>query len=203
MESIYGNQREAMDRVLSQLLAAVEAYGREWEEAHGEKLFEHLSWRIKEEESMRRKLASRGLEATPYQALRGARDALGLRIVCLFIDDVYENAARLKALPGCEVVQEKDYIRDAKPNGYRSYHIILRVRTEEADVEGNAPGFFYVEVQLRTIAMDTWAALEHEMKYKREIASPELIAQELHRVANELASCDVSMQTLKHIIRGI
>ena len=62
------------------------------------------------------------------------------------------------------VVQEKDYIRDAKPNGYRSYHMILDVETEETDVEGNTPGHYYVEIQLRTIAMDTWAALEHELK---------------------------------------
>ena len=92
------------------------------------------------------------------------------------------------------VTEEKDYIKNAKPNGYRSYHIILSVASEIRD--------FYAEVQLRTIAMDTWAALEHELKYKRDIAEPELIIEELKRCANELAACDVSMQTLKTLIRG-
>jgi ppGpp synthetase/RelA/SpoT-type nucleotidyltranferase len=68
-------------------------------------------------------------------------------------------------------------------------------------VDGQTPGHFFVEVQLRTIAMDTWAALEHEMKYKKNISNPEMIAQELRRCANDLAACDVSMQTLRRLIR--
>lgn len=79
--------------------------------------------------------------------------------------------------------------------------MILDVETDEPDVDGNTPGHYYVEIQLRTIAMDTWAALEHEMKYKKSIENQELIIQELRRCANELAACDVSMQTLKRIIR--
>ena len=107
----------------------------------------------------------------------------------------------IKALPGCTVVREKDYIKNAKPNGYRSYHMVLDVESPEADIDNNSPGHYYVEIQLRTIAMDTWAALEHELKYKKNISNPELITQELHRCANELAACDVSMQTLKQLIR--
>lgn len=79
--------------------------------------------------------------------------------------------------------------------------MILEVEVDEPDVDGNTPGHYYVEIQLRTIAMDTWAALEHEMKYKKSIENQELIIQELRRCANELAACDVSMQTLKRIIR--
>ena len=79
--------------------------------------------------------------------------------------------------------------------------MILEVEADEPDVDGNTPGHYYVEIQLRTIAMDTWAALEHELKYKKSIENQELIIQELRRCANELAACDVSMQTLKRIIR--
>jgi GTP pyrophosphokinase len=129
-------------------------------------------------------------------------DAIGLRVVCLFIDDVYENVALLKSLPGCTVVREKDYIRDAKPNGYRSYHMILDVASDEADVDGAVPGHYYVEIQLRTIAMDTWAALEHQMRYKNrsERANDSLIISELKRCADELASTDLSMQTIRDMI---
>ena len=79
--------------------------------------------------------------------------------------------------------------------------MILEVEADEPAVDGNTPGHYYVEIQLRTIAMDTWAALEHEIKYKKSIENQELIIQELRRCANELAACDVSMQTLKRIIR--
>lgn len=79
--------------------------------------------------------------------------------------------------------------------------MILDVERPEEDIVGNTPGHYYVEIQLRTIAMDTWASLEHEMKYKHQIKNPEMIGKELKRVADELASCDVSMQTLRHLIR--
>ncbi len=199
--SIYGICHESLYSVMNRLVSQIETYSRDYESANGERLYEHLRYRIKSEESMLDKLRRQGLEPTPMNALRKLTDAIGLRIVCLFIDDVYENAARIRAIPGVRVAQEKDYIRNAKPNGYRSYHMILDVETEELDIEGHAPGHYYVEIQLRTIAMDTWAALEHELKYKKSIRNPEMITQELHRCANDLAACDVSMQTLKRIIR--
>ena len=201
--SIYEGYYDTMIQVMEYIAHQIEANSRRYEMEHGNKLYEHLNYRIKGDGSMRDKLLKHGLEPNAYNALRKVKDSIGLRVVCLFIDDVYENVALLKSLPGCTVVQEKDYIRDAKPNGYRSYHMILDVVTDAPDVDGNNPGHYYVEIQLRTIAMDTWAALEHELKYKKNIANPELITQELHRCANELASCDVSMQTLKKIIRSL
>ena len=201
--NIYESYYDTMIQVMEHIAHQLEANSRRYETEHGDKLYEHLNYRIKGDESMRDKLAKRGLAPTAYNALRKVKDSIGLRVVCLFIDDVYENVALLKSLPGCSVVQEKDYIKDAKPNGYRSYHMILDVVTDAPDVDGKNPGHYYVEIQLRTIAMDTWAALEHELKYKKNIANPELITQELHRCANELASCDVSMQTLKKIIRSL
>lgn len=197
--NIYGKYYETMVNVMSDIVRRIEDSSRQ----HGDKLYEHLNCRIKDDGSMQEKLIKHGKEPNTYNALRAVTDSIGLRIVCLFIDDVYENVNLIKSLPNCTVVQEKDYIQNAKPNGYRSYHMILDVETDAADVDGNAPGHYFVEVQLRTIAMDTWAALEHELKYKKNISNPELIAQELHRVANELASCDVSMQTLRKIIRTL
>lgn len=192
--NIYGDYYDTMTKVMNDLVQKIEK--------NSENHVEHLRYRIKSEKSVREKLARTGREPTAYNALRSLTDSIGLRIICLFIDDVYENVDRLKALPGCTVVTEKDYIQNAKPNGYRSYHMILDVTTDAPDVDGNTPGHYYVEVQLRTIAMDTWAALEHEMKYKKSITDQEMIVKELQRCANELAACDVSMQTLRKIIRG-
>lgn len=201
--SIYGEYRQAMEAVMAEMAGYIEARSREHEAEHGDKLYEHLNCRIKGEDSMREKLSTRGLAPTPRNALREVTDAIGLRVVCLFIDDVYAIVDHIRAFPGCTVVREKDYIRSAKPNGYRSYHMILDVPSNERDIDGHTPGHYFVEVQLRTIAMDTWAALEHELKYKKHIMSPDLIARELHRCANELAACDVSMQTLRQIIRKL
>ena len=197
---IYGSYRPAMERVMNELVSRIEKSTRT---EKGEKLYEHLAFRIKSDESMREKLKRKNLEETTQNALRKTKDSIGLRVVCLFIDDVYECVRRIRMFPRYTVVTEKDYIQNAKPNGYRSYHMILDAVTDEPDAEGQTPGHYYVEVQLRTIAMDTWAALEHELKYKKNISSPEMIIQELHRCANDLAACDVSMQTLRRIIREL
>ena len=136
---------------------------------------------------MQEKCRRQGLPETEESALVRIHDAIGLRVVCAFLDDVYAMRDALASADGVEIVQEKDYIRAAKPNGYRSYHMILRL-----------DGYF-AEIQLRTISMDTWAALEHHLTYKKGEPGA-LIRQELKRCADELASTDVSMQTLRDMI---
>ena len=201
MESIYGQYESNLERLMQDVTSKIEQYSKEHEEKTGEKMYEHLSCRIKSDGSMREKLKKKSLPENAYSALRSVKDSVGFRIVCLFIDDVYQNVEKIRNISGCKIVKEKDYIKNVKPNGYRSYHMILDFETEFPDIEGNVPGHYYVEVQLRTIAMDTWAALEHELKYKKNISNPEIILSELGRCANELASCDVSMQTIKNMIR--
>ncbi len=204
--SIYGDFQPVLEDVAALLLGRIVSYSRDSKKEQNSKPYEHLSYRIKSEESMRAKCAKLGLDATTANALSSIRDAIGVRVVCLFIDDIYENIEQIRHFKGCKVVDEKDYILQSKPNGYRSYHLILNVTellNELVLPEGSfRPECLYAEIQLRTIAMDTWAALEHEMKYKKDIPHPELISQELKRCADELASCDVSMQTLRDLIRG-
>ena len=111
-------------------------------------------------------------------------------MVCAFLNDVYLFRQKLLELPGVRIAEEKDYIRRAKPNGYRSLHLILHV-----------PEGFYAEIQLRTVSMDTWEALDHQLQYKKELGeNTALIVEELRRCANELASTDVSMQTIRDMI---
>lgn len=178
-----------------------EQLNKNYEKGHGERLYEHLRGRVKSEASMEGKCKRKDLPLTPQSALRANRDSVGLRVVCNFIDDIYTCIDFIKQWDNVSVYQEKDYITNAKPNGYRSYHMILDVTIPDEDVDGNIPGHYFVEVQLRTIAMDTWASLEHEMKYKHKMKNPEMIGEELKRVADELASCDVSMQTIRQLIR--
>ena len=201
MLNIYGKYAPTLDKLLDQMMVQFEQLNKNYEKEHGERLYEHLRGRVKSEASMEGKCQRKNLPLTPQSALRVNRDSVGLRVVCNFIDDIYICIDFIKQWDNVSVYQEKDYITNAKPNGYRSYHMILDVMVPEQDVDGNIPGHYFVEVQLRTIAMDTWASLEHEMKYKHQIKNPEMIGKELKRVADELASCDISMQTIRQLIR--
>lgn len=200
MDSIYGSYGPALQAALEDIIGRIRAYSDDIKAKTGEAAYEHLIYRIKSEGSMREKCDRKGLPQTAYSALHDIRDAIGIRIVCCFLDDIYRAIDFLKSLDGVRVVEEKDY--HVKPNGYRSYHVILELEEPYEDVTGANPGHFYAEVQLRTIAMDSWASLEHQMKYKHDIKNPELIVRELKRCADELASCDVSMQTIRNLIHA-
>jgi ppGpp synthetase/RelA/SpoT-type nucleotidyltranferase len=179
-----------MQHTLTDILSRVAVLRAALTEQYGMDPIEHCLSRIKAEDSMREKCRRQSLPETAESALVCIHDAIGIRIVCAFLDDVYRVVAYLKSFDDLEVFNEKDYIRNVKPNGYRSYHMILRT----------ADGYF-VEIQVRTISMDTWAALEHHMKYKKNIsANLDLIGSELKRCADELASTDVSMQEIRNLI---
>lgn len=199
--SIYGKFTETLLELKKRLELEILSWNEEAVREEKHKCFEHLTSRLKTEASMREKLKRRGLTATTENALYQMKDAIGLRIVTRFVDDIYRVKDRLAALPGVAIDEEKDYIQNVKPSGYRSLHLILRCETETADLYGRVPGLFFAEVQIRTIAMDSWASLEHEMHYKREGENRALIAAELKRCADDLASCDLSMQTIRNLIR--
>nr|WP_314982235.1 GTP pyrophosphokinase family protein [uncultured Stomatobaculum sp.] len=199
--SIYGEFTETLLELKKRLELEILAWNEAAVREGRHKCFEHLTSRLKTEASMREKLKRRGLTETTENALYQMKDAIGLRIVTRFVDDIYRVKEKLAALPGVAIDEEKDYIQNVKPSGYRSLHLILRCEIETADLYGRIPGLFFAEVQIRTIAMDSWASLEHEMHYKREGENRALIAAELKRCADDLASCDLSMQTIRNLIR--
>ena len=191
--SIYGTSGPLLEETMQMVLEEITKIRNEMAGELGMDPIEHLLGRIKSEESMREKCRRKGLPETPESALEKIHDAIGLRVVCAFLDDIYTIRDRLLALPRIRLVEEKDYIRHVKPNGYRSFHMIIIVDEK-----------IYAEIQLRTISMDTWAALEHHLKYKKEIGgNTALISAELKRCADELASTDSSMQTLRDMIREL
>lgn len=157
---------------------------------------EYVISRIKSEESIKEKLIRKGYEVNLENALSKIYDAAGIRIICSYIDDVYIIAEMLKKYKNLKVIKEKDYIKKPKPNGYRSYHIVFEL---ELDLSGEI-NKVYIEVQIRTIAMDFWSSLEHQMKYKHNIKNPELISNELKRCADEIATTDLNMQTIRKMI---
>ncbi len=190
MDDIYGGHRAEMEKVLDRLVQRVKDLRESMTKETDFDPIEHILARVKSDESMREKCRRKGLPETTESALTKVYDALGVRIVSPFLSDVYAIRDHIAASPDFGVLEERDYIMHAKPNGYRSYHMILR------SDEG-----YYAEVQLRTISMDTWAALEHHLQYKKpHVGNQKLIVQELKRCADELASTDVSMQTIRDML---
>ena len=186
--SIYGTRYAEMESVMQSLVDCIHAAAGSVKAKTGMNPVEHLKYRIKAEDSMREKCRRKGIPETAESALETIRDAIGLRVVCTFLDDVYAIRDYLASRADITIVDEKDYIRNVKPNGYRSLHLIVR-----------KSGYF-AEIQIRTISMDTWAALEHQIRYKKNVGNSTLIFEELKRCADELASTDVSMQIIRAAI---
>lgn len=153
--------------------------------------------RIKSAESMRQKLQRLAFPVTAESAMKNVFDAAGVRLVCPFIQDIDRTAELIRAIPCVQIQTEKDYIRSPKPNGYRSYHMILSMPLRFL---GNSRKTVWLEVQLRTIAMDCWANIEHQLKYKQNIPDQALLIQELKRCADEITSTDLSLQTIRDLI---
>lgn len=190
MESIYGDYLPELEKTMSFLVDEINVVRKKMMQQHGADPVEHLIYRIKSEDSMREKCRRKNIPETTESALGLIHDAVGIRVVCAFRSDVYAIRQHIVDLENCEVVEEKDYIKHAKPNGYRSYHLILRVNEK-----------IYAEIQLRTISQDTWAALEHHIHYKKVVGpNDRLIISELKRCADELASTDLSMQTIRDML---
>ena len=186
--SIYGGRYAEMEVVMNALVDCIRSAAGVVKEKAGMNPVEHLKYRIKAEDSMREKCRRQGLPETTESALQSIQDAIGLRVVCTFLDDVYAIRDYLRARDDLEIVNEKDYIRSVKPNGYRSLPLLVKK-------DG-----YYAEIQIRTISMDTWAALEHQIRYKKNVGNSALIYEELKRCADELASTDVSMQIIRAAI---
>ena len=155
----------------------------------------YIKARIKKPESMIKKLRKRGFAEDSHTALVKTHDVIGIRVICSFVEDVYNIAKWLQQRDDIKIIEEKDYIAYPKPNGYRSLHLIIQFTTE------NLKGIT-AEIQLRTIAIDFGAALEHQIKYKHNVPHEEIIRNELKRCADEIASVDLSMQTIRDILQS-
>jgi len=154
--------------------------------------------RIKNPKSIIDKLQRKGLAFTLDNMQNELNDVAGVRVICDFVDDIYEIADMLLKQDDIKLISYKDYIREPKPNGYRSYHMI--VETPVFFSEGKE--FLKVEVQLRTIAMDFWASLEHELKYKKDLSQIDSasISAQLLECATTIADMDSKMQEIKNQI---
>lgn len=157
--------------------------------------------RVKSPESILKKMKRKNLPYSIEAIVDNIDDIAGIRVVCGFIDDIYEVAHMLEIQDDITLIQVKDYIKNPKPNGYRSYHMIVEIPVFFANRKQNVR----VEVQLRTIAMDFWASLEHQMRYKehQKVKDAKEISLELKQCADIIAETDKKMQDINNKIAMI
>lgn len=198
-EAFYGSSLIWLEGAIAEFLSSLEML-RRYQTFWGERdPIEHCKARIKSADSMKKKLCMRQLPVTAEAALQQVYDAAGVRIVCQFVDDIYVVADLIRRMSDLDVVTEKDYIKNPKASGYRSYHMVVQIPLRFVEEAKKV----YLEIQLRTIAMDCWASLEHQLKYKQSIDHENMIVHELKRCADEIASADLSLQTIQDLIAGI
>ena len=157
---------------------------------------EFIKTRIKKPDSIATKLKKKGLPLSIETIRNHLNDGAGVRVICAFIDDIYKIADMLIAQDDVHLIKTKDYIKNPKMNGYRSYHLIVEVPVFFSDHKEQ----MRVEVQIRTIAMDFWASLEHQVKYKKDIKDAENIAYELRACADVINRTDFHMQAIRDSI---
>lgn len=193
----YGENLILLEGAISEFLSCMDMIRRYEVQLGNRDPVASFQTRIKSAESMRQKLQRLAFPVTAESAMKNVFDAAGVRLVYPFIQDIDRTAELIRAIPGVQIQTEKDYIRSPKPNGYRSYHMILSMPLRFL---GNSQKTVWLEVQLRTIAMDCWANIEHQLKYKQNIPDQALLIQELKRCADEITSTDLSLQTIRDLI---
>lgn len=193
-EEFYGKNYPQMKQAEKKLLDLIDSYRVQVEENYDLQPIIYTCSRIKKPKRMLEKLERKGFERTLDAALTKVNDAIGIRAVCAFAEDVYRLVNWLYSRSEIVIIEEKDYYANPKPNGYRSYHIIVRVEVETGKT-------FLAEFQIRTIASDFWATLEHRLKYKKDIPHEKIIREELERCALEVVSVDASMQAIRDLLK--
>lgn len=157
---------------------------------------EHIKARIKSQESAIKKLDKKGYDINIYNLMNHVHDMIGVRVVCSFLSDVYEVVNLIKNSKQFKIKEEKDYISSPKKSGYTSYHLIILVPIYlNKKVE-----YIEAEIQIRTIAMDFWASLDHKMQYKFEKNIPLNIKKEMYNCSLDIKALDYKMYKLNEII---
>lgn len=162
------------------------------------KVINQVTSRVKSADSIYKKMRRKSYPADKAGILR-CNDLLGVRTVCLFMDDVYEVAECLKKQKDIRILKEKDYIKKPKSNGYMSLHLIIEVPVGG----GKESQWRKVEVQLRTVAMDFWSVLDHQLVYKKEFSGADSIGKELKDYAATIAELDKNMLGLRKKIEQL
>ena len=184
---------------LKEVNTKLEILNDEFQHVHRYNPIEHIKSRIKTSESIVKKLKKKGYESTIENMVDHVDDIAGIRIICSFTSDIYQIAEMLANQNDIKVMSIKDYIKNPKPSGYKSYHMLVMVPIFLSNKMVEAK----VEVQIRTVAMDFWASLEHKIHYKFEGNAPGHIQEELIECAHMVSDLDAKMLSLNEEIQSL
>lgn len=185
------------DAALRQVSTKIDILNEEFAHIHKYNPIEHVKSRIKEPQSIVKKLKRQGHEVTLENMLKYIKDIAGVRIICSFTSDIYRIADMLAQQADLKVLELTDYLSQPKVSGYRSYHMLVTVPVYLSDGVVDTK----VEIQIRTIAQDFWASLEHKIYYKFEGNGPAFISQELRDCARIVSELDDKMLSLNEAIK--
>ncbi|MBQ2932579.1 MAG: GTP pyrophosphokinase family protein [Clostridia bacterium] len=174
---------------IQEVTTKLEVLSREMSVRNNRNPIETIKFRIKKPKSIAEKLIRNGFEVSVDSASQNLNDVAGVRVICSFIEDIYTIAKMLTSQDDIHLVNVKDYIKNPKENGYRSYHMIIEIPVFFSDRKQ----YMRVEVQIRTMAMDFWASLEHKVRYKKDIPNSEEMALRLKKCADVIAATDAEM----------
>ena len=184
---------------LKQINTKLEILNDEFQHVHRYNPIEHIKSRIKTSESIVKKLKRYGYESTIENMVKYVNDIAGIRVICSFTSDIYRIADMLRSQNDIRVISVKDYMRHPKESGYKSYHMLVTVPVFLSDRIVDVK----VEIQIRTVAMDFWASLEHKINYKFAGKAPEHIRRELVECAKMVSQLDARMLALNEEIQSL
>ncbi len=187
-----------LEAVIEKLLDRITEIDRKREMKNERKLSDNVRYRIKKPDSMKRKLKKRGLKTDVDTAMEYIYDGAGIRILCPYIDDCYNMAKEIASHSDILVEEIKDYIKNPKENGYRSYHMLVKTPVR---VNGETQ-FVKCEIQIRTMVMNSWASAEHELRYKKDCVDDEKQKELLKKCADEMLRIDLSMMKIRDMMQG-
>lgn len=193
----YQRQKPWYSGAMKTVCAKFEVLDDEFSVLRGHDPIHHIESRLKSVESSYEKLARRGY-AQVAENLTELKDIAGVRVICSYVEDVYDIAEVFLRQEGVVLLQKKDYIENPKPNGYRSLHLIAEIPVSLSKETRRVP----VEIQLRTISMNMWASLEHEVSYKVNADLLDSYRAELKTCADEMYAVEQRMQSICHRIRN-
>ncbi|MEE6449752.1 GTP pyrophosphokinase family protein [Gottfriedia acidiceleris] len=178
---------------LDEINTKIRILNEEFTLTHNHNPIEHVKSRLKKPDSIIEKLERKGLELTQYNLENYISDIAGVRISCSFISDIYMIYELLKQQDDIHIIEIKDYIKNPKPNGYKSFHMIIEIPIFLASETKRVK----VEIQIRTVAMDFWASLEHKIFYKYNKKVPKAIIESLNEASATVNSLDYKMEMIR------
>ena len=184
---------------LKEINVKIEILNNEFIQIYNYNPIEHVKSRLKTPESIVKKLKRMGAEVNVVNMTEKISDIAGIRIICSFTSDIYQIADMISRQRDVTVLYIKDYIKNPKPNGYKSYHMVVTIPVYLSEGKRDTK----VEIQIRTIAMDFWASLEHKIAYKFEGKAPDYLERELKSCADMVDMLDMKMFSLNQAIMAV